>query len=83
MTGLERLKQRASLVAALLVSSAWHMRRVYVLMRHHLPQNIRLFCCPVPAPLVPISDAAKAEDQQAMQQELRLLNQLRDRGYVV
>ena len=64
----------------LLVSSAWHMRRVLLTVQATFPGGIRLACCPTPEGCTRETWPASEGCRREVLQELELLQRFRDAG---
>lgn len=64
-----------------LVSSAWHMLRSFIIMRHHLSDTITLFCHPTKDGFTKDNWESFPEGVRLVNKELHLISGLLKRGY--
>ncbi len=64
-----------------LVSSAWHLLRVHMIMKRHLPHQIALFCHPTPEGHTASNWQTTPQGRATVENELRLVEKLLKTGY--
>lgn len=64
-----------------LVSSAWHMLRVRIVMKHHLPRQLKLFCHPTSAGITAANWMKQPRGRALAENEIRLIDKLLKNGY--
>ncbi len=64
-----------------LVSSAWHLLRLFVLMRRHLPNSCAIFCCPATQGITGVTWQTSPQARAVVDNELRLIDKLLKTGY--
>jgi len=67
--------------SAFLVSSAWHMHRLYLIMRRHLPRQVALSCCPATEGISATNWQMTPQGRALVENELRLIEKLLKTGY--
>ena len=66
-----------------LVSSAWHMLRLRIVMKHHLPRQFRLFCHPTAAGITAANWMKQPRGRALAENEIRLIEKLLKNGYSI
>ena len=66
-----------------LVSSAWHMLRMRIVMKHHLPRQLRLFCHPTAAGITAANWMKQPRGRALAENEIRLIDKLLKNGYTL
>lgn len=64
-----------------LVSSAWHMLRLRIVMKHHLPRQLRLLCHPTEAGITAANWMKQPRGRALAENEIRLIEKLLKNGY--
>ena len=72
-----------NVTSIVLVSSAWHMLRSFMIMRHHLPRAITVLCHPTEQGYNGDTWATSSEGRRLVCNELRLIGKLIKAGYSV
>jgi vancomycin permeability regulator SanA len=67
--------------SAILVSSAWHMHRLYLIMRRHLPRQVALSCSPATEGITAANWQTTPQGRALVENELRLIEKLAKTGY--
>lgn len=66
-----------------LVSSAWHLLRVSIVFKKHLPRQVTLYCHPTPDGITARNWMLEPRGKAAAENELRLIEKLAKNGYAV
>jgi vancomycin permeability regulator SanA len=64
-----------------MVSSAWHLLRLFILMRRHLPHQCLLTCHPASEGITASNWQTSPQGRAAVENELRLIEKLLKTGY--
>lgn len=64
-----------------LVSSAWHLLRIFILMRRHLPHQCLLTCHPASEGITSSNWQTSPQGRAVVENELRLIEKLLKTGY--
>ena len=64
-----------------LVSSAWHLLRVSIVFKKHLPRQVTLYCHPTPDGITARNWMLEPRGKAAAENELRLIEKLGKSGY--
>jgi vancomycin permeability regulator SanA len=64
-----------------LISSAWHLLRVSIVFKKHLPRQITLYCHPTPDGITARNWMLEPRGKAAAENELRLIEKLAKSGY--
>ncbi len=78
------LKTDVSLQAAksaFLVSSAWHLLRLSIIMRRHLPRQLTIYCHPATEGITAANWVSTPQGRALVDNELRLIEKLLKTGY--
>lgn len=73
--------QLAGTRSVILVSSAWHLLRLSVVMRRHLPHGVALTCFPATEGLTASNWQTTPQGRAVVDNELRLIEKLLKTGY--
>lgn len=71
----------ASTRSAFLVSSAWHLQRLFIIMRRHLPHQLSLYCHPAAEGITAANWQSHPQGRAIVDNELRLIAKLLKTGY--
>ena len=66
-----------------LVSSAWHLLRVWMIMKRHLPHQVTLHCYPATEGITATNWQTTPQGRAAVENELRLIEKLLKTGYSI
>jgi uncharacterized SAM-binding protein YcdF (DUF218 family) len=66
-----------------LVSSAWHLLRVSIVFKKHVPRQISLYCHPTPDGITGRNWMLEPRGKAAAENELRLIEKLAKNGYSI
>lgn len=66
-----------------LVSSAWHLLRVWMIMKRHLPHQVALHCHPANDGITASNWQATPQSRAVVENELRLIEKLLKTGYSI
>lgn len=64
-----------------LVSSAWHLLRVWIIMKRHLPHQIQVYCHPATEGHTASNWQTTPQGRATVENELRLIEKLLKTGY--
>jgi hypothetical protein len=64
-----------------LISSAWHLLRVSIVFKKHLPRQVTLYCHPTPDGITARNWMLEPRGKAAAENELRLIEKLGKSGY--
>ncbi len=64
-----------------LVSSAWHMLRMFIIMRRHMPNAVSLLCQPATEGVTAVNWQTSPQARAIVDNELRLIEKLLKTGY--
>ncbi len=64
-----------------LVSSAWHLLRLHIIMKRHLPNKVKLYCHPANEGLTASNWQTSPLGRATVENELRLIDKLLNTGY--
>jgi hypothetical protein len=64
-----------------LVSSAWHMLRLRIVMKQHLPRQLRLLCHPTDSGITAANWMKQPRGRALAENEIRLIEKLLKNGY--
>ena len=67
--------------SAFLVSSAWHMLRLFIMMRRYLPNKISLYCHPATEGVTVTNWQTTPQNREIVDNELRLIEKLLKTGF--
>lgn len=67
--------------SAFLVSSAWHLLRLYIILRRHLPRQLTLYCHPANEGITSANWHSQPQGRALVDNELRLIDKLLKTGY--
>lgn len=67
--------------SAILVSSAWHMLRLFLVMRRHLPKQLAISCFPATEGITAANWQTTPQGRAIVENELRLIEKLLKSGY--
>ena len=70
-----------SVKSAFLVSSAWHMLRLFIMMRRYLPNKISLYCHPATEGVTAANWQTSPQTRAIVDNELRLIEKLLKTGF--
>ncbi|MEY2726980.1 MAG: hypothetical protein RLZZ458_2847 [Planctomycetota bacterium] len=73
----------ATLRSLAIVSSAWHLLRVSIVFRRHLPRQVKLYCHPTLEGITARNWMLEPRGRAAAENELRLIEKLLKSGYSV
>lgn len=71
----------AGLKSVWLVTSAWQMLRLRIVMKHHLPRQLRLLCHPTDAGITATNWMKLPRGRALAENEIRLIEKLLKNGY--
>ena len=67
--------------SAFLVSSAWHMLRLFIIMRRYVPNKISLYCHPAAEGITAANWQTSPQNRAIVDNELRLIEKLLKTGF--
>lgn len=71
----------SSVRSVFLVSSAWHLLRLYIIMKRHLPNKVKLYCQPASEGVTAANWQTSPQGRATVENELRLIDKLLSTGY--